>query len=44
MPKPLVGQQAPAFALEELDGNRVSLKELLGSQAALLLVFLRHLG
>jgi peroxiredoxin len=39
-----VGQRAPDFALEQLNGGRVCLKDLLAPHTSLLIVFLRHLG
>ena len=35
---------APDFSLADLDGNLLSLKEILGDGQNVLLVFLRHLG
>jgi len=37
-------EYAPEFILPTVQGNRLSLSELLRDRCAILLVFLRHLG
>ena len=39
-----IGQQAPDFTVMDLDGQPITLQAMLGQSAAVLLVFLRHLG
>jgi peroxiredoxin len=39
-----VGDQAPGFALQTVDGQHVELVQVLKQASAVLLVFLRHLG
>ena len=39
-----IGQTAPDFTVMDLNGRPITLKAMRGRSAAVLLVFLRHLG
>ena len=44
MKKLIVGQRAPDFRIQSIEGEQITLGEVLRSGNHVLLVFLRHLG